>query len=58
MENLKIKGSHGVFFIPTVVFDARTGVCEISGESYLEDAAEFYNPLIDWIDKYITLVNI
>ena len=57
MENLKIKGSHGVFFIPTVVFDARTGVCEISGESYLEDAAEFYNPLIDWIDKYITLVN-
>ena len=57
MENLKIKGSHGVFFIPTVNFDAKTGVCEIAGESYLEDAAEFYEPVLKWIDDFIIVVN-
>jgi len=51
MENLSIKGSHGTFFTPTVNFSA-SGVCEISGESYLEESFEFYDGLIKWIDSY------
>ncbi len=52
MENLYIEGSKGVYFIPTVNFNADTGVCELSGESYLEETIKFYNPLIDWLKRY------
>lgn len=53
MENKIIKGSRGVYFIPTVNFSAETGVCELAGESFLEDTVEFYGPLIDWLKEYI-----
>ena len=56
MENLEIKGSHKNFFIPTVSFNSKTGICEISGESFLEDTVEFYRPLIDWIEEYIVTI--
>jgi hypothetical protein len=56
MENLEIEGSHKNFFIPTVNFNAKTGICQISGESFLEDTVEFYKPLIDWIENYINNV--
>ena len=56
MENLEIEGSHKNFFIPTVSFNAKTGICQISGESFLEDTVEFYLPLIDWVDEYINTV--
>jgi len=56
MENLEIEGSHKNFFIPTVNFNAKTGICQISGESFLEDTVEFYRPLIDWIEDYINNV--
>lgn len=56
MENLEIEGSHKNFFVPTVSFNAKTGICEISGESFLEDTVEFYRPLIDWIEEYINAV--
>jgi hypothetical protein len=52
MENIDIKGFKDDFFIPTVNFNADTGVCEISGESYLEETVEFYNPLIKWLEEY------
>ncbi len=52
MENIDIKGFKDDFFIPTVNFSADTGVCEISGESYLEETIEFYNPLIKWLEEY------
>ena len=57
MENIHITGSHDVFFVPTVNFDATTGVCEISGESYLEETIEFYSPLLDWLEDYIAEVD-
>ncbi len=53
MENLFIQGDSEEFDIPIVSFNAETGVCEISGESYLDNAAEFYNRLLDWLDQYI-----
>jgi len=53
MENLEIEGSHKNFFIPSVNFNAKTGICEITGESFLEDTVEFYRHLVDWLDGYI-----
>ena len=53
MENLEIEGSHKNFFIPTVRFNAKTGICEIEGESFLEDTVEFYRHLVDWLENYI-----
>ena len=52
MENLYIEGSKGIYFIPTVNFNADTGVCELSGESYLEETIKFYTPLIQWLERY------
>ena len=52
MENINIQGSHKDFFIPSVSFDAKTGICELSGESFLEDTVEFYKPLITWLEDY------
>ncbi|MDX2305854.1 MAG: DUF1987 domain-containing protein [Microscillaceae bacterium] len=57
MENLEIKGESGVYFIPEVKLNASTGICEISGESYLEDTDEFYNNIINWLENYIREVN-
>lgn len=54
MENLEISGKSDVYFIPEVLLNASNGVCEISGESYLEDTDEFYNQIIGWLEKYIS----
>jgi len=54
MENLFIEGYHGTFFIPTIDFNAQTGVCEISGESYLEETTKFYEPIIKWLEEYLS----
>ncbi|QQS52470.1 MAG: DUF1987 domain-containing protein [Bacteroidota bacterium] len=40
-------------YYPEVFFNAETGVCEISGESYMEEAYKFYLPLINWIKEFI-----
>lgn len=53
MEDLKIVGESGVYFIPNVNLNATTGICEISGESYLEDTDEFYSTIISWIEQYV-----
>ena len=57
MQNLEIKGSHGEYEVPTVLFNAETGICELEGESYLEKTAEFYDRLLAWLDEYISFVN-
>ena len=53
MENLKIQGTQDEFYIPAVDFNATTGICEIAGESYLEETSEFYAPLVEWLEQYI-----
>ncbi len=52
MKNILIKGEKDVYFVPSVDFDWDTGICEIAGESYLEETAEFYMPLIEWINDF------
>jgi len=52
MENLEIKAKSGSHFKPSVKLDASTGVCEISGESYLEETSQFYEPIYNWLVEY------
>jgi hypothetical protein len=52
MKDLFIERSKGVFFTPHIHFQVETGNCEISGESYIENAPAFYQPLIDWVDEF------
>ncbi len=56
MKNIYIKGSHGAHFTPTVNFNYETGICELKGESYLEDTIKFYYPLMEWIKNYIKTI--
>ena len=49
LEDIVIEGSHKNFFTPSVNFNAKTGICELSGESFLADTDEFYKPLVDWL---------
>lgn len=57
MENITLKSSPETPYFPEVNFDAETGICEISGESYMEETYKFYLPLITWIKEYINTKN-
>lgn len=49
MDVIKIMGTDDT---PTVTLDAGNNVFEISGRSLPEDVAAFYNPIIEWMEKY------
>jgi hypothetical protein len=53
MENLEISVKAGSHFKPSVSLNAETGVCEISGESYLEEATLFYKPIYSWLQEFV-----
>jgi len=53
MKHLVIKAVEEEYYRPVVDFNADTGVCEISGESYLEQVDEFFRPLTDWLRQYV-----
>jgi hypothetical protein len=53
MENLLIPIMEDEYDKPYVSFNATTGKCEISGESFPEQTAEFYVGLMDWLEQYI-----
>ncbi len=50
--DIVIKGTHKNFFTPNVSFSKHSGICEISGESFLENTIEFYQPLLNWLKVY------
>ena len=51
MENLLIeKGKSS----PYIFFDATGGVLTFQGESFPENAAAFYDPVIKWINEYFS----
>jgi len=52
MENIEINRNLATPYFPSIKFEVSTGVCEISGESYMEEAYKFYLPLINWIKKF------
>lgn len=54
MENLEIHEVPDAPFYPSVNFNSKTGVCEIAGESYMEETYKFYSPLLEWLRSYTT----
>ncbi len=53
MDNLIIEKTKSS---PAINFNAATGKCEMVGSSYPENASEFYTPVFDWLNNYITQV--
>ncbi|MDX2197113.1 MAG: DUF1987 domain-containing protein [Cytophagales bacterium] len=53
MKDLKITGASDTFFTPNIEFQGESGVCIISGESYLENTVEFYKQILDWLRSYM-----
>lgn len=49
MEILKLEGTEDT---PKIILDKPNGIFEISGRSLPEDSAEFYAPVLGWIDDY------
>jgi len=53
MDDLIIERSKKEFYtFPEINFNASTGVCQIEGESFMENAREFYQPVFDWLDEF------
>ena len=55
MENFYLEATSKT---PEINLDADTGKFLISGRSIPENSIEFYNPIFDWLDKYIKISNI
>jgi hypothetical protein len=53
MEDLHIPVDEEEHDKPYINFEASSGKCEISGESFPEKTAEFYEPLMEWLERYI-----
>ena len=49
MEILNLEGAEDT---PKIILDKKNGIFEISGRSLPEDSAEFYRPVLEWIDTY------
>ena len=49
MEVIKIIGTDDT---PNVTLDPENEIFEISGRSLPEDVAAFYEPILDWLDRY------
>jgi hypothetical protein len=53
MENLYMPILENEYDKPFVHFKADSGECEISGESFPEKTAEFYDGLVAWFKQYM-----
>jgi hypothetical protein len=49
MDILNLEGAEDT---PKIMLDKGNGILEISGRSLPEDSAEFYQPVLDWIEEY------
>ena len=52
MKSLIIEAVPDSPYYPEINFDAATGICEMKGESYMEEAYKFYTPLLNWLKEY------
>lgn len=53
MKHLKIEQTK---YTVRVDFDWETGILEMEGASYPENASDFYQPIFQWIKQYISRV--
>jgi hypothetical protein len=51
MNKLHVIGSKSQ---PTVDFDPASNILTISGESFPENSLDFYKPVIEWLQEYLT----
>lgn len=51
MDNLLIDNKKNIFD-PKINLNAQSGEGYISGESFMENAVKFYQPLFDWLKQY------
>ncbi|WP_224998208.1 DUF1987 domain-containing protein [Cesiribacter sp. SM1] len=49
MQIINLEGTEDT---PKIILDKSNGIFEISGRSLPEDSAEFYQPVLDWLDDY------
>jgi hypothetical protein len=54
MEALRIEATIDT---PGIILDAANNVFEIAGKSYPEDTKEFYQEILQWVDKYAASPN-
>ena len=52
MKNLYVNIDPELVYFPVIDFNSTTGVCEILGESYMEETYKFYEPVIEWLQDY------
>ena len=52
MKSLIIEAIPDSPYYPEINFDSATGICEMRGESYMEEAYKFYTPLLNWLKEY------
>ncbi|OJJ17848.1 hypothetical protein BKI52_28735 [marine bacterium AO1-C] len=52
MKNFEIEES---YYSPCVHFDIQRNEFSISGELLMEPVHEFYEPMIQWLDKYLLI---
>lgn len=49
MQIINLEGTEDT---PKIILDQTNGIFEISGRSLPEDTAEFYKPVLQWLDAY------
>lgn len=49
MDALKLNGTEDT---PQITLDKTSNTFELSGRSLPEDSAEFFQPVLDWLDQY------
>ncbi|WP_089678645.1 DUF1987 domain-containing protein [Catalinimonas alkaloidigena] len=54
MEIISLEGTEDT---PKIILDGKNGIYEISGRSLPEDSAEFYGPVLEWLDQYADAPN-
>jgi hypothetical protein len=51
MDNLRISRTKYTF---EVNLDAKRGMMEMSGSSYPENAVDFFQPIFEWLEEYVS----
>lgn len=49
---MKLINLKGTLDTPSVILDPGTHIVNLTGRSLPEDAAAFYNPILEWLDNY------
>ena len=54
LEIITLEGTEDT---PKIILNGKNGIFEISGRSLPEDSAEFYAPVLEWLEQYAEAPN-